>query len=125
MRKRKEAAVEITEEPWMILLIDDIKECSKLPDDIQLQLHRIMTKTKGYGVLSSVESVRVIFSIFIRKISLVWTSNLPVLLWLCQIRQCIMKAFIRIILRKAKEMQSWKKALESFLQAMAAGRSSA
>ena len=51
MRKRKEAAVEITEEPWMILLIDDIKECSKLPDDIQLQLHRIMTKTKGYGVL--------------------------------------------------------------------------
>ena len=35
----------------MILLIDDIKECSKLPDDIQLQLHRIMTKTKGYGVL--------------------------------------------------------------------------
>ena len=51
MRKRKEAAAEITEEPWMILLIDDIKECSKLPDDIQLQLHRIMTKTKGYGVL--------------------------------------------------------------------------
>ena len=51
MRKRKEAVVEITEEPWMILLIDDIKECSKLPDDIQLQLHRIMTKTKGYGVL--------------------------------------------------------------------------
>lgn len=51
MRKRKEAVVKITEEPWMILLIDDIKECSKLPDDIQLQLHRIMTKTKGYGVL--------------------------------------------------------------------------
>ena len=51
VRKRKEAAAEITEEPWMILLIDDIKECSKLPDDIQLQLHRIMTKTKGYGVL--------------------------------------------------------------------------
>ena len=112
MRKRKEAAAEITEEPWMILLIDDIKECSKLPDDIQLQLHRIMTKTKGYGVL-------------VRRISLVWTSNLPVLLLLCQIRQCIMKAFIRIILRKAKEMQSWKKALESFLQAMAARRSSA
>lgn len=28
MRKRKEAAVEITEEPWMILLIDDIKNAA-------------------------------------------------------------------------------------------------
>ena len=51
MKRRKEAVDEITEEPWIILLIDDIKECSKLPDNIQLQLHRIMTKTKGYGVL--------------------------------------------------------------------------
>ena len=51
MKRRKEAEDEITEEPWLILLIDDIKECSKLPDNIQLQLHRIMTKTKGYGVL--------------------------------------------------------------------------
>ena len=51
MRRRKEAAAEIGKEPWIILLIDDIKECSKLPDDIQMQLHRIMTKTKGYGVL--------------------------------------------------------------------------
>lgn len=51
MQRRKEAATEIEKEPWIILLIDDIKECNSLPDDIQLQLHRIMTKTKGYGVL--------------------------------------------------------------------------
>ena len=38
-------------EPWILLLIDDIKEFSRLPDEIQLYLHRIMTKTKGYGVL--------------------------------------------------------------------------
>lgn len=30
MRKRKEAAVEITEEPWMILLIDDIKRMQQV-----------------------------------------------------------------------------------------------
>ena len=51
MQRRKEAATEIEKEPWIILLIDDIKECNSLPDDIQMQLHRIMTKTKGYGVL--------------------------------------------------------------------------
>ena len=51
MKRRKEAATEIEKEPWIILLIDDIKECNSLPDDIQMQLHRIMTKTKGYGVL--------------------------------------------------------------------------
>ena len=51
MQRRKEAATEIEKEPWIILLIDDIKECNCLPDDIQMQLHRIMTKTKGYGVL--------------------------------------------------------------------------
>lgn len=51
MQGRKEAATEIEKEPWIILLIDDIKECNSLPDDIQMQLHRIMTKTKGYGVL--------------------------------------------------------------------------
>ena len=51
MQRRKEAATEIEKEPWIILLVDDIKECNSLPDDIQMQLHRIMTKTKGYGVL--------------------------------------------------------------------------
>ena len=51
MQRRKEATTEIEKEPWIILLIDDIKECNSLPDDIQMQLHRIMTKTKGYGVL--------------------------------------------------------------------------
>ena len=51
MQRRKEAATKIEKEPWIILLIDDIKECNSLPDDIQMQLHRIMTKTKGYGVL--------------------------------------------------------------------------
>lgn len=51
MQRRKEAATEIEKEPWIILLIDDIKECNSLPDDVQMQLHRIMTKTKGYGVL--------------------------------------------------------------------------
>lgn len=51
MQRRKEAATEIEKEPWIILLIDAIKECNSLPDDIQMQLHRIMTKTKGYGVL--------------------------------------------------------------------------
>ena len=43
----------------------------------------------------------------------------------CLIRQCITKAFIKIILRKAREMQSWRKGLESFLQIMTAGKSSA
>ena len=51
MQRRKEAATEIEKELWIILLVDDIKECNSLPDDIQMQLHRIMTKTKGYGVL--------------------------------------------------------------------------
>lgn len=51
MQRRKEAATEIEKEPWIILLVDDIKECNSLPDDIQMQLHRIITKTKGYGVL--------------------------------------------------------------------------
>lgn len=32
-------------------MIDDIKECSKLSDDIQMKLHRMMTKTRGYGLL--------------------------------------------------------------------------
>ena len=49
----------------------------------------------------------------------------PDQLWRCLIRQCITKAFIKIILRKAREMQSWRKDLESFLQIMAAGKSSA
>ena len=39
------------QEPWILLLIDDIKEFGRLPDEIQLYLHRIMTKTKGYEIL--------------------------------------------------------------------------
>lgn len=34
MQRRKEAATEIEKEPWIILLVDDIKECNSLPDDI-------------------------------------------------------------------------------------------
>ncbi len=51
MTKRKEKPDESRGEPWIILLIDDIKECSKLSDDIQMKLHRMMTKTRGYGLL--------------------------------------------------------------------------
>lgn len=36
MQRRKEATTEIEKEPWIILLIDDIKECNSLPDDIQM-----------------------------------------------------------------------------------------
>ena len=125
MRKRKEAVVEITEEPWMILLIDDIKECSKLPDDIQLQLHRIMTKTKGYGVLVLC-GIRQgdLFNFYTQDQLGVDLKSSGVALALSD-TAVHYEAFIKIILRKAREMQSWRKGLESFLQIMTAGKSSA
>lgn len=94
MQRRKEAATEIEKEPWIILLIDDIKECNSLPDDIQMQLHRIMTKTKGYGVLVLCGIRQGDLFNFYNAGSARRGSQIFRIGRRCLIRQCITKAFL-------------------------------
>ena len=50
IRRKKQAPGEVVSEPWILLLIDNIKEFSEVSEEIQIYLHRILTKTKELGM---------------------------------------------------------------------------